>query len=259
MTGKYILTPPTLEDGMTAALLLDSGGRLLVSSPTGASSNQVQGNVAHDAVDSGNPVKVGGVAITSGSPATAVAAGDRVNATFTRNGALVASMGSQLPSNTNDRTSVVFALSDNGAYYPLGVQGFFWNGSAVLPALGDTNGAFVVNKPVTSGGLSFARLVGATNGVIKASAGQLYSGTFTNTNAAIRYLQIYNKATAGTLSTDTPALTIPLPPNVSVVVDFAGMGAAFATGISWQFTTDDIAIPTTAGASTDLHGFVTYK
>ncbi len=117
----------------------------------------------------------------------------------------------------------------------------------------------IIPTPNTSGGLSIQRLVGATNGVIKASAGQLYSGTFTNTNAAIRYLQIYNKATAGTLSTDTPALTVPLPPNVSVMVDFASMGGAFATGISWQFTTDDIAIPTTAGASTDIHGFCTYK
>jgi hypothetical protein len=43
------------------------------------------------------------------------------------------------------------------------------------------------------------------------------------------------------------------------MIDFSGMGGAFATGISWQFTTDDIAIPTTAGASTDIHGFVTYK
>lgn len=102
---------------------------------------------------------------------------------------------------------------------------------------------------------------GTTNGVAVKQIGSTTASTgqFTNTNAAIRYLQIYNKATAGTLSTDTPALTIPLPPNVPVPVNFTDIGGAFATGISWQFTTDDVAIPTTAGASTDIHGFVTYK
>jgi hypothetical protein len=120
-------------------------------------------------------------------------------------------------------------------------------------------GATLFPKPVTSGGLTPLRLVGATNGVIKASAGQLYTGTLTNANAAIRYLQIYNKATAGTLSTDTPLMTVPLPPNATVMIDFSGIGGAFATGISWQLTTDDIAIPTTAGSTTDIHGYVTFK
>ena len=46
----------------------------------------VVGNVAHDAVDSGDPVKIGGKANTS--PPTAVAAGDRVDAFFDANGRL---------------------------------------------------------------------------------------------------------------------------------------------------------------------------
>lgn len=153
-------------------------------------------------------------------------------------------------------------LDETGTKRPLAVLGYL-NGSGGLcvAASGDssTGQAYVTPRPLASGGLLLKRLVGAANGVIKGSAGQLYSGTFTNTNAAIRYLQVYNKATAGTLSTDTPVLTVPLPPNVSVVVDFAGIGAEFTTGISWQFTTDDVAIPTTAGATTDLHGFATYK
>lgn len=46
----------------------------------------VGGGTAHDAVDSGNPIKIGGAAATS--LPTAVAAGDRVNAWFSLNGAL---------------------------------------------------------------------------------------------------------------------------------------------------------------------------
>ena len=45
------------------------------------------GNVAHDAADSGNPVKIGGKAANS-TPA-AVSAGDRVNAWLDLNGRLV--------------------------------------------------------------------------------------------------------------------------------------------------------------------------
>lgn len=76
-TGIYNSTPPTLVNGQTVAFQMDSAGRLLVAAPTGSSSNQVQGNVAHDAVDSGNPVKIGGYASVSGP--TSVADGDRVN------------------------------------------------------------------------------------------------------------------------------------------------------------------------------------
>jgi hypothetical protein len=113
--------------------------------------------------------------------------------------------------------------------------------------------------PNIDGGLSIARLVGSAGANIKAAKGQVYGGVFTNTNAAIRYLHLYDKASAATLSTDTPVATIPLPPNATVQITTDGIGAAFSTGISWAFTTDDVAIPTTAGATTDLHGALFYK
>lgn len=258
----YKASPPTLTDQQITDTLVDAAGRVLVAGPSGSSANQVQGTVAHDGVDADNPVGVGGIAFASGVVRPAVsAAGDRVRLALTMNGATQVSMGTvNSVTGWAGGTSAMLAMGDNGSWYPLGVVNYLWNGSATVAQAADTAGnAGVVPKPATTGGLSIARLVGATNGVIKASAGQLYGGTFTNTNAAIRYLHLYNKATAGTLSTDTPALTIPLPPNVSVMVDFSSLGAAFATGISWQFTTDDIAIPATAGATTDLHGFAAFK
>ena len=48
----------------------------------------VSGDVAHDAADSGNPVKIGGVA--RAAEATAVTAGDRVNASYTLTGRALA-------------------------------------------------------------------------------------------------------------------------------------------------------------------------
>mgnify|MGYP001600632907 CR=1 FL=1 len=48
---------------------------------------RVGGNIAHDAVDSGNPVKIGGIG--NNSVPTAVAAGDRVGAWFSLSGATI--------------------------------------------------------------------------------------------------------------------------------------------------------------------------
>lgn len=53
----------------------------VTASGTGATADQVQGNIAHDAVDSGNPVKMGGKAKAT-APTAVTADGDRVDAWF---------------------------------------------------------------------------------------------------------------------------------------------------------------------------------
>jgi hypothetical protein len=67
-------------DGDYIPLIVDANGRLHVA-------GNAAGDVAHDAADSGFPLKVGGKAATA-TP-TAVANGDRVNAYFDANGRLV--------------------------------------------------------------------------------------------------------------------------------------------------------------------------
>lgn len=57
-----------------------------LDAPRAFSPGSVEGTVAHDAVDSGNPVKIGGIAETTAP--TAVADGDRVNANFDEFGSL---------------------------------------------------------------------------------------------------------------------------------------------------------------------------
>jgi hypothetical protein len=100
-----------------------------------------------------------------------------------------------------------------------------------------------------------------TTGVIKGSAGQLYSLlSVRNANAGVRYLHLYDKATAPTLSTDTPILTISLlASSIQNSIELTSLGAAFALGIAWAYTTDNIAIPTTAGTSTELMFSAVYK
>ena len=76
---------------------------------------------------------------------------------------------------------------------------------------------------------------GTTGAVAKASAGALYGGYFFNAGASIRYLKVYNKATAPT-SSDTPVLTIPLPIGGGAIA-FGGIGIEFSAGISVRATT----------------------
>jgi hypothetical protein len=70
----------------------------------------------------------------------------------------------------------------------------------------------------------------------KGSAGTLYGFSVNNTNGALRYLKLYNKATAPVLATDVPVLVIPIPANGTVAQDF-NVGLRFATGIAIAMTT----------------------
>lgn len=75
---KATAAEPTYVENQSGELSGDLNGYLRT---------KVSGSVAHDAVDSGNPIKIGGKASTS-TP-TAVANGDRVNAYFDSEGRLV--------------------------------------------------------------------------------------------------------------------------------------------------------------------------
>lgn len=65
----------------------------------GTTTQDVAGDVAHDAADSGNPIKIGGKGYSS-EPA-AVDANDRVNAYFDLNGYQFVKLGAALPAGTN--------------------------------------------------------------------------------------------------------------------------------------------------------------
>lgn len=110
-----------------------------------------------------------------------------------------------------------------------------------------------------SGGATPFRIHTGTTGVIKSSNATLYEVVAINTNAAARYLHFYNKATAPTLSTDTPVLTVYLPATAQVIVPMFDIGSIFATGLSWAYTTDNTIIPTTAATSGELSLSVSYK
>ncbi|CAB4120946.1 hypothetical protein UFOVP4_24 [uncultured Caudovirales phage] len=110
-----------------------------------------------------------------------------------------------------------------------------------------------VNTNVTP--LLASKINTTASGVIKASAARYYGCLVLNTSAAIKYLQLYAKATAGIPGTDTPVITIPLAAN-GVIAENTAIGTFTATGLSWAITTD--AVGTTAGTAGDIVGTAYY-
>jgi hypothetical protein len=112
-------------------------------------------------------------------------------------------------------------------------------------------------------GWSPARLISAasTNATsLKASDGQLGFIWAVNLNAAVRYLKLYNKASAPTVGTDTPIATLPIPASTTgagFVLPIPG-GVNFSTGIAYALTTGAADSDTGAVAANEIFLFLGY-
>lgn len=88
--------------------------------------------------------------------------------------------------------------------------------------------------------------------VVKATAGKLNSIVAIGLTSTVRFLKLYNKATAPTVGTDVPVMTIPIPANTQgagVVIPFS-KAVNFSNGISIAITanpTDNDATAIGAG------------
>jgi hypothetical protein len=92
-----------------------------------------------------------------------------------------------------------------------------------------------------SGGLTLARVfsaatVNSTN--VSSSSKTIYSGAIINSDTTAIYFKLYNKATAPTVGTDTPILTIMVPATSTVSFsNFIGdNGLYFSSGIGFGIT-----------------------
>ena len=93
-----------------------------------------------------------------------------------------------------------------------------------------------------TGGTTPYKLVSAatTNATsLKATNGQLYGIQAFNTNAAVRYLKFYDKASAPTVGSDTPVKTLLIPGSATgsgFICPFPD-GVTFSNGIAFAITT----------------------
>lgn len=166
----------------------------------------------------------------------------------------------------NDSTGVV-SVDDNGGSLTVdgsvtAAQSGTWT---VQPGnTANTTPWLVTDLPTTSGGLSLHKTISAasTNGTsVKGSAGHVYGIQAFNTNAAARYLKLYNKASAPTVGTDTPVKVLTIPGNTAgagLIVE-SDKGLAFGTGIAFALTTGVADSDTGAVAANELVVNIDYK
>lgn len=137
-------------------------------------------------------------------------------------------------------------------------------GDAGIPRMTLDRKQIVTPEAHTNGGATPYKLVSAasTNATsLKASAGQIYSISAFNINGAVRYLKLYNKASAPTVGTDVPVHVYAIPGattgggfTLSIPV-----GMEFTTGIAFAITTGITDADTGAVAASEILVNIDYK
>ncbi len=229
----FLNSDKTVSSVTAATPLPTTGG-------SGASATQTQGTAASNAAAVGNPVLTGG--IYESTPST-YDNGDVVSAHTDSRGNLKVAIYTP-DGTTGIAAQATSADASAGASTSLrtSANSFIFNGatwdrekksnavSRILSAAADTN---------------------ATSA--KASAGDLFVIHGHNASATARYLKLYNKASAPTVGTDTPVMTLYLPPLLTFKFEF-NKGHYFSTGIAYALTTGVADADTGALTAADVLG-----
>lgn len=72
--------------------------------------------------------------------------------------------------------------------------------------------------------------------LVRTGNGRVYRVFGLNATAAAKFLKLYNKATAPTVGTDTPVLTIPIPASGAFSFEISSVGLQFPLGIGYAIT-----------------------
>lgn len=148
--------------------------------------------------------------------------------------------------------------------------------SGTVTANVGTTGGVALDSTLTGGTQKAIPVAGAAGGAtpfklvsaastnptsVKGSAGTLYGIQVTSINAAIRYLKLYDKASAPTVGTDTPVKVIGIPGNAAGAGAMIALpvGVAFATGIALALTTGIADADTGAVAASEIAVNLDYK
>lgn len=113
-----------------------------------------------------------------------------------------------------------------------------------------------INASTSTTGMSTSKLIAAAGvnaTLIKGSAGKVYSYAYENDSATKVYLKFYNKATAPTVGTDVPFITIPVKPAEKIVFN-NDIGITFSLGIGLAVTGAAADSDTTAVSASGLIG-----
>ena len=117
------------------------------------------------------------------------------------------------------------------------------------PRTGTTNGS-------TSTAVNSAATTNAA--FLKASAGMVYSVMAMNASAAVKYVRIFNKASAPTMGTDVPVMVIAIPATSSKEITIP-LGLKLSAGIAYAITNAAPAIDNTAVAAADVQLLIDWQ
>lgn len=188
------LLPVQISDGTDTATV-NAGGALNVAGEvtvvgTAAITGTVHGNVAHDAVDSGNPVKIGGNARFAGSLPVAVGLNDRVDGLFDGQGRQITK--SLYPDGMGgdgwDDGSTI-GVSGETADGHAGTRGYVFNGATWDRLRGDTLGLHV-SRQATAATATLSNVAGSATSVTLLALNTARKGaTINNDSSAILYVK----------------------------------------------------------------------
>jgi hypothetical protein len=111
-----------------------------------------------------------------------------------------------------------------------------------------TGSGTFLTSPSTNTGYALVTTASTNGALIVAGTKILNEITISNLTAAIIYVKLYNKATAPTVGTDVPLVTIPVPVGGLVALEFGAMGKRFNLGLGIAVTGAAAATDTTAVA-----------
>jgi len=126
--------------------------------------------------------------------------------------------------------------------------------STVTAVTNITNGTPISPSATIGGFTTYSTLIAAatTNAtLVKASSGNIGVINVFNAAASVRYLKLFNKATAPVPGTDTPILNIPIGAGQSVTISNPA-GIKFATGIGFALTGGSALLDATACTAGDV-------
>ena len=184
------------------------------------------------------------------------------------------SISSQTTSTVTDGTRLLPAVAvlgkDGSNFQPsmdaAGRAGYvtLTDGSNSVALVGSANVPVAAQAAATGGATPYKYIAAASadqdSQAVKASAGTLYAATLTAVAASLRYLKIYDKATAPT-SADTPkhTLAIPATAGLSFSLPLPACGEAYANGIGIRITTGLADNDANAATANDCVVNLTYK
>lgn len=193
-----------------------------------------------------------------------------INSTDGTDGNWVTIPGVRTNANTQETSTGALALGigvTNSYAHRLGLVGFQWfrarvtaitSGNVVVDVVGIADALEIspyipthgVSGSVTAtppAGTAVTLVTAATTNAtaIVGTTGALTELAISNPTATPAFVKLYNKATAPTVGTDVPLVTIPVPANGFVSLEFGTAGKRFALGIGLAVTALQVATDAT--------------